>query len=148
VAGWNEFRDDGKFVVEFPAPPTSAERTDETLVGPLVAHSYTARDGAGAEYVVHYSDLPSSASYENLPGGPTPDVSGLEARGFAVRKVTPNTVCGYPGSRVEGAFDGRVASDVQFVWVGRRQYLLIRVSGGGDGGGDGRFFSSFRVLSK
>jgi hypothetical protein len=99
---------------------------------------------------VRYSDLPEGVSYKSGPGEVTPDVSDMTARGLVVTRVTPTTVCGYPGSVVEGRSQWGAAVKFQLVWVGRRQYVLLRVPGEHDGEGDGdaRFFSSFRVVSK
>lgn len=144
---WHEVTGDGKFSIMLPAPPQAKEQAADSPLGKVVVHSYVASpDQTRVDYRIRYADLPAPASYENLPQPPQPDVSGI--KDFRLLGQHPTTVSGYPATIVDGEGPNGLSVKMEFVWVGPRQYVILRTAGSGDQPSDDKFFSSFRVLAK
>jgi hypothetical protein len=127
--GWQEVTGDGKFSVMLPGPATGNEHVVNSPLGAVTVHSYVAvPDPGGADFRVRYSDLPAPATYEGMPQPLQPDLSGQ--RDFVEKSA------------------GGLWVKLEYVWVGRRQYVMMRTAKSVVLPEDGRFFSSFRVVMK
>jgi hypothetical protein len=146
---WREIRGDGKFAIMLPSEPEVTEQVVDSTVGKVIAHRYKPHaEHNDVDYRIAYTDLPATASYENLPQPIHPDLAGLTKIDFKQTSQTTITVCGYPGAVVDGTGPNGLVLKLEFVWVGRRQYILMRSAKAGAVPSDDLFFSTFRVLAK
>jgi hypothetical protein len=145
--GWQEVKGDGKFSVLLPGPPEVKERLLDSPLGKVTLHSFSVvADPMATDYRIRYTDLPSPASYENAPQPLEPDLAGF--RDFKLRAKSATIVSGYPATIVDGSWPNGLSVKLEFVWVGPRQYVLMRTANPGVAPADDKFFSSFRVIAK
>jgi hypothetical protein len=144
---WHEVKGDGKFTIMMPIPPEAKEHAADSPMGRVTVHSYSAcPEPKSVDYRIRYTELPSPASFENLPESRHLNLASM--RDFKLIGQRSGTVSGYPAEVVEGTGPNGLSIKMEAIWVGSREYVIMRTAQSGAIPLDNQFFSSFRVLSK